>query len=208
VNIDKYSHIIWDWNGTLLDDVEWCVNVINTMLSKRNLKIFNTVSDYHGVFSFPVIEYYKKIGFDFEKEPFEDLAVEYIEMYYSGRFKLHNNAENILHKIHEKGIKQIILSASEMNNLLSQISPFNISEYFGEIFGISDIYAGSKTEIGLDFIKNNDVKSALLIGDTMHDYETAKALGADCILIANGHQSKEKLLKLGVPVLNNIMELL
>jgi phosphoglycolate phosphatase len=206
-----YSYIIWDWNGTLLDDVDWCVDVINRMLSKRKLKVFAETADYHEVFSFPVVDYYKKIGFDFEKEPFEDLAVEYVEDYYSkslgsDRFKLHDNAEKVLREIHGRGIKQVILSASEINYLKAQLSQFDIEKYFDEVLGISDIYAGSKSRIGLEFMKRNRVDSALLIGDTEHDFETAVKLGADCVLIANGHQSKARLLKLGVPVLDEISE--
>jgi phosphoglycolate phosphatase len=181
------------------------------MLSKRKLKIFAEKGDYHKVFSFPVIDYYREIGFDFDAEPFEELAVEYISLYHSSPCKLHENAENVLSAIHAKGITQVILSASEINNLNAQISEFDIRKYFDEILGISDIYAGSKTEIGLDFIKQNKVKNALLIGDTVHDFDTAKALGVDCALIANGHHSREKLLTLGVPVLEkieNVLELL
>jgi len=178
------------------------------MLSKRFLKTFENTNEYHQVFSFPVIDYYRKIGFDFEKEPFEDLAVEYIDSYYSGSFTLHENAEEVLSRIHEKGIKQVILSASEINNLKKQLSVFDIEKYFDEILGISDIYAGSKTEIGLEFIKKANVEKALLIGDTEHDFETACALGADCVLISNGHQSREKLIALGVPVLKNISDIL
>jgi phosphoglycolate phosphatase len=206
----RYSHIIWDWNGTLLDDVDRCVDVINRMLAKRNLKTFAEKSDYHAVFSFPVIDYYKKIGFDFEKEPFSELAVEYVEDYYSGteKFKLHENAEEVLRGIHERGVKQVILSASEINYLKAQLSGFDIEQYFNEILGISDIYAGSKTEIGLEFMRRNKVKNALLIGDTEHDFETAKALGADCVLIPGGHQSRGRLEALGVPVLENLSEVL
>jgi phosphoglycolate phosphatase len=207
-NSGKYSHVIWDWNGTLLNDAEWCVSVINTMLGKRGLKTFANIHEYHGVFSFPVIEYYRKIGFDFEREPFADLAVEYIDAYYKGNFDLHINAENVLRQIQNKGINQIILSASEINNLHSQITPFGIAQYFDEILGISDIYAGSKTEIALDFMRAAGIKRALLIGDTEHDFETAQVLGTDCVLIASGHQSRERLLTLGVPVLNEISEIM
>ena len=33
----KYSHILWDWNGTLLDDAWLCVEVMNSMLAERDL---------------------------------------------------------------------------------------------------------------------------------------------------------------------------
>jgi phosphoglycolate phosphatase len=204
----KYSHLIWDWNGTLLDDVNQCIAAINQMLSKRELKAFADIHEYHKVFGFPIVDYYLQIGFDFEKEPFEDVAVEFIALYLSNVWKLHENAEQVLRAVHEKGVKQVILSASEINNLKAQLAEFDIEKYFDEILGISDIYAGSKTEIGLEFISRNKIKSALLIGDTERDLETANKLGADCVLIANGHQSKEKLLTLGVAVLNDINDVL
>ena len=60
----KYNHIIWDWNGTLLNDRWLCVEAINQALNKRNLPML-TEGKYKDVFSFPVEDYYKKVGFDF-----------------------------------------------------------------------------------------------------------------------------------------------
>ncbi len=54
----------------------------------------------------------------------------------------------------------------------------------------------------------NGKGETLLIGDTIHDFEVAREIGADCLLIANGHQSKGRLLTCGVPVLNSLTELL
>jgi len=197
-----YSHIIWDWNGTLCDDVGWCVEVINRMLSKRGLKTIKNAHEYHGLFCFPVIEYYKKAGFNLEEEPFKDLAEEFISLYHSEKnYKLRKGAQDVLLKIYTEGITQIVLSASEISNLLLQMSGFGIESYFDEILGISDIYAVSKTDLGLDFIKKNNIRRALLIGDTGHDFETAKLLDADCLLITGGHQSEETLLEFGVPVI-------
>ena len=34
----KYDYIIWDFNGTLINDVDLCFNILNTMLSNRNIK--------------------------------------------------------------------------------------------------------------------------------------------------------------------------
>lgn len=203
----KYSHVIWDWNGTLFDDVDWCIEVINIMLAKRGIQTIQSVAEYHKAFCFPIIQYYINVGFDFDKEPFEDLAREYISLYHSGKSgncKLHAGTEAVLANIKERGIEQIILSASETNNLLSQISEFDIADFFDEMLGISDIYAKSKIEIGLDYISRKNVSNAILIGDTRHDYEVAKALGVDCVLIPNGHQSKDELLSCNVPIIDDI----
>ena len=208
---NKYTLIIWDWNGTLFDDLKWCMSTINSLLQKRGIKTLDTISDYHNVFCFPIIQYYRNAGFDFNKEPFEKLAAEFIAIYHSdntGNSQLYSGAEIVLNEIRNRGINQIILSASEIDNLLSQINMFDISHYFSDILGLSDIYAKSKIDIGKKYIENNKQERAVLIGDTAHDYEVACTLGVDCLLIANGHQSKETLLKCGVPVLDNILQVL
>jgi len=205
-----YKHIIWDWNGTLLNDVEWCVYAINNVMLKRGMTPLGGVAEYQAVFGFPIINYYEKVGFDFTKESFEVAAKEYISLYHSnhgGMCTLHKNARFILEQFHSHKI-QTILSASEKSNLMAQINEFDVNYYFDEILGLGDIYAKSKVEIGADYIHRRNVENAILIGDTQHDFEVAMELGIDCLLIANGHQSKEKLLTCGVPVLNDIIEVM
>ena len=205
----SYSHVIWDWNGTLFNDVGWCVRVMDKMLAERNIRTLDNIEHYHRVFCFPIIDYYKNAGFDFTAQSFEELAEEFISHYHaekSGGCKLHDNTEHVLKNLHDNKITQVILSASEINNLLLQISEFDISCYFDEILGLSDVYAKSKIDIGLDYISRKNVSNALLIGDTEHDLEVANALGVDCLLISNGHQSKEKLLSLKVPVADDILQ--
>lgn len=209
--LKEYTNVIWDWNGTLFNDVKWCFKILNTMLAKRGLRIIDNISEYKNIFCFPIIEYYIKAGFSFEKEPFDEIAKEFILLYHSknsGNCSLYTGAEEVLKVISNKHISQVILSASEIGNLLSQVNCFNIKGYFNDILGISNIYANSKIEIGLDYIKRNKAANAVLIGDTVHDYETAKAMGTDCILISAGHQSRESLLSCNVPVLNDITDVL
>ncbi|MDR2569759.1 MAG: HAD family hydrolase, partial [Oscillospiraceae bacterium] len=77
-------------------------------------------------------------------------------------------------------------------------------DYFDELLGLSDIYAKSKIDIGLDYLSRKNAEKAILIGDTIHDYEVASALGIDCVLIPNGHQSREMLFSCNVPILDDI----
>lgn len=204
----KYTHVIWDWNGTLLDDVELGLATINALLKKRGLPPIEDIGAYREVFGFPVIDYYRRVGFDFDMEPFETAAAEYIGIYHSdeSRFRLFEGAAEILASAKEMGLRQVMLSASEINNLRLQTKLFDIEQYFDDILGISDIYAGSKIEIGLNYIMRNNIDKTktVIIGDTVHDHQTAEALGADCILIASGHQPKNKLLECGAAVLDSI----
>ena len=114
----------------------------------------------------------------------------------------------MLKSFHDNHISQTILSASAQQNLIMQLSPFGIRQYFDEILGISDIYAKSKLETGLDYLARNNVQNGVMIGDTTHDFEVSMALGIDCVLVSQGHQSKEKLRSCGVPVFNNLLEVL
>ncbi|MBK7029079.1 MAG: hypothetical protein IPH45_07645 [Bacteroidales bacterium] len=72
--------IILDWNGTLLDDTAICLDSMNQMLSHRHLPLL-TLEKYREVFTFPVIQYYTTIGFDFETEPWDKAAIGFIELY-------------------------------------------------------------------------------------------------------------------------------
>lgn len=207
----QYSHIIWDWNGTLFDDTNWCIEVMNHLLTSRGLKNIGSIEEYHEKFCFPIIDYYTSLGFDFERDSFETLASEFIDMYHSnntGQSKLHNNALSVLNEIDRMGITQIILSASQMDNLYSQVNKFDIEPYFDAILGISNIYAKSKIQVGQDYINKSNVSKGLLIGDTIHDYEVAQALNMDCILVANGHQSEISLKSTSVPVVKDVKSVL
>jgi phosphoglycolate phosphatase len=202
--------IIWDWNGTLLNDVEVCVEVMNELLEKRGIPLL-TVERYRKIFTFPIKEYYKNIGFDFNKDKFEDLAIEFIEIYLASyhKFKLHNDVEDTLKCLEEKGYKQIVLSATNKTNLTEQIELFGMQKYFTEMIGIDDYYGKSKLEHGLEIMSRlSKDQRVILIGDTLHDLEVANALGCECILVANGHQDRTVLESAKVDIVDELKEVL
>jgi phosphoglycolate phosphatase len=208
---DQKTGVIWDWNGTLLNDIELCVHTINGMLEKRNLPQLSQAS-YKEVFSFPVKNYYQKIGFDFKTEAFEIPALEFISQYnekVSG-CSLHQDAIRVLKSFQSKGIRQFILSAMKQDILEECLRHYEIDHYFEHVSGLDNHYADSKEENGHQLIAELklDASELVFIGDTMHDFEVASALGCTCILIANGHQSKEVLQSTGALVLDRLDQLL
>ena len=44
LNFDDIETVLWDWNGTLLDDLDINVEIINRMHSKRGRKPLELVS--------------------------------------------------------------------------------------------------------------------------------------------------------------------
>jgi len=203
-----YSHIIWDWNGTLFDDVACCIAAINVMLRRRGMQTIQSVAAYRSVFGFPVQEYYRQLGFDFSKEPFTDLSAEYIPIYQrlASQAPLYPNAQAVLEDVRELGVRQVILSASQVDNLVSQIEPFGITGFFDEILGLPDILAASKVGLGKQYIASVKARRVLLVGDTVHDLEVADSLGADCVLVAAGHQDRPTLSDSGATVVDSLTD--
>ncbi len=209
--IEKYKHIIWDWNGTLLNDVQFSMDLINRLLNARGLKTLR-VEEYREIFTIPVKNYYSELGFDFSKEPFEKVGREWMDGYEEGKFecKLYDGVKETLEQIQIAGIGQSILSAYSQHTLEEIVDYHGLKKYFTHIVGLDNIYAASKLHLGKDLMKKlgNGKGETLLIGDTEHDYEVAVEIGADCVLLSGGHQSKRKLEKLGCPVIPDLKSLL
>ena len=63
----KPSLVLWDWNGTLLDDVALCVDALNRLLRIYHYPQQYSLAQYREIFGFPIEDYYIRAGFDFSK---------------------------------------------------------------------------------------------------------------------------------------------
>lgn len=209
--LPKQEIIFWDWNGTLLNDTQACVDAMNCMLSARNSASID-VEKYQSIFGFPVKDYYQKLGFDFEQECFEDLSKEFIANYNRNlkTATLQPYAIEVLTYFKRLGKTQVVISAMEQNMLLDQTNTYGVQTYFDAIYGINDIYANSKAYLAKNYIVENKVsaKSIMFIGDTLHDMEVAEEINAQTILVANGHHSRSRLQINGNVVIANLSEFL
>ena len=198
----EYTYCIWDFNGTLFDDVGASINAVNTLLRERGLPTLDSKKKYHEVFDFPIIDYYRRIGFDFDKEPYQVIAPIWVGLYLenSRSAGLFEDVIPALDFFQSRHIKQSVLSASEKNMLTRQLKGLDIYDRFEEIMGIDNIYAESKIALAEKWRSEHPCERVLFIGDTTHDYETAKILGADCYLISAGHQPEHKLRAAGADV--------
>lgn len=205
------QNIFWDWNGTLLDDALTSMNTMNRMLEKRSMPLLS-LELYKEVFSFPVIEYYQRIGFDFSRESFEQLSVEFIDAYNLalGSAPLARGSREVLEYFDRAGRKNIIVSAMRQDMLEKSVHDKEIGDLFTDILGIDNIYAASKSKTALAYVEKEglDISDILFVGDTEHDYEVAGEIGCRCILIADGHQSEERLRATGKEVLPSLRALL
>ena len=205
----KYTHCIWDFNGTLLDDMSAGIRAVNDLLRERHLPCIEDINAYRRVFGFPVKEYYERLGFDFSLEPYDVIAHKWVALYlrYVEDCGLSTWAKEAVGVFADNGITQVLLSATEKNMLDSQIGFLGLKNAFDEVLGLDNIFAVSKVDIALKWRENNPAARAFVVGDTEHDLAVAKAIGADCYLLSCGHQSRERLKKTGAQVFDGLFEL-
>jgi phosphoglycolate phosphatase len=206
----QFTHVFWDFNGTILDDTALCLNIINTLLSKKQLPPL-TLERYREVFDFPVIRYYEKVGFDFSKDCWETVSLDFIQSYQADMHNcsLHKGVPELLMHLKNNQITCAVLSAMQENALVHLLNTHELQDYFVSINGLQDHYANSKTHLGEALIQklNCNPEQVLMIGDTAHDADVAKSLGIQCALTSAGHQSHARLEKTGYPVFKDMTEL-
>ena len=206
----KYKHIIWDWNGTLVDDAWLCVEIMNGVLRQYKLKKIS-LFDYKRDFVFPVKNYYALLGFDFDKTPFDVCGLDFIKAFKKRKFDapLFELSIPLISSLKQKNLHNYILSASHQSILNETIDFFDLRSYFSSICGLTHFKATSKVEEGHKLLSSIacDKSLVLMVGDTLHDFEVAEALNVDCVLVSHGHNSKQRLKQTAAPVFSGFFEL-
>lgn len=201
--IEQKQHIIWDWNGTLLDDVETAVLAISKVLAGKSMPTLDRTA-YRRIFGFPISSYYERIGLETSGDQMNLISDEFHKNYDQlfDLCKLHDGVLETLQDVKARGLCQSILSAAQQDWLMPQLTHFGIRSYFDHVFGLTDFLARSKLERGRQLIETSgmDRKATLMIGDTNHDIEVARDLGIDVVIYADGHQSLEHFSEYDVPV--------
>ncbi len=195
--------LIWDFNGTILDDAELCFAIENEMLLERGMKPI-TRDWYLDHFSFPIRDYYLQMGYTFETESYERVSEIFMERYnarYDG-CPLREGVTEALAAFREAGMLQTLLSVTQQDDLERQAKKLGVAQYFSEMLGQTDIAGHSKVARAKEYMQRMrlDPEEALFIGDTNHDVEAAEAVGCPCVLLLGGHQSERVLSRCGVPI--------
>lgn len=203
--------VFWDWNGTLLNDVALCSELINTMLTMHGYPPVGGLDAYKKVFCFPIETYYRNAGFDFSRHPYEQLAEKYMELYTPRSLScpLQPDARAVLGTLQARGVRQVMLSASQRDILAQQVRHFGLEKYFDALVGIDTVYGTSKAGAGLQWLTDSGIApaAAVMVGDSVHDFEVAQAMGTRCVLFAGGHQPRETLAATGCPVIDRLAQL-
>lgn len=168
--------VIWDWNGTLADDADASLLAVNDILAKRDMPPI-TMAQYYEYIDTPISRFYEHL-FDLNEVPMSVISVEFAEGYARHFHGLHPGARELLQKLKDAGVDQIILSSNHLESTEAQLRRFGIRDYFSQVLGAADRLASGKVQRGLDWLAEQTVgpEDMVLIGDTLHDYDTAKAM--------------------------------
>ena len=199
------THILWDWNGTLLDDTQAALDTLNIMLARRKGRPI-AMDYYRDHFAFPVKPFYKSIGVCLENEDWDALAVEYHDTYAAQPKRLNPEAVAALERAKASGARQSIISALRQDLLEEITAELGVAKYMDFIYGVDNLDGRSKVERARELISalqtpqtpqtpqtSQTSQSFVLIGDSLHDKEVADALGARCVLCAQGSHAAWRL---------------
>jgi len=191
-----HGHLILDWNGTLIDDLDAAVAGVNIVLAGQSLTPIDR-EIYRRHFGFPIQDFYARLGVDFERLPFPELGRQYLAHFneairacsiFPGTFELIDEARR-------HGWSVSVLSASEKRTLDSNLREVGLLAHLDHVFGLEDEGAKGKLDLArrLDAALGRPGTRALMVGDTDHDIEVAHALGWRMHSVSHGHQSSDRL---------------
>jgi phosphoglycolate phosphatase len=208
-HVKQYQYILWDWNGTIIDDVGVALDAVNHMLRQKHLPTI-TLQEYRQAMDTPILHFYERF-FDMSRTRFEWITEQFHDYYDSHQkdLRLHHGVKHLLQSQKEKGTHQVILSSSATLVIRRYVDKFCLSSCFEDVLGADDLLSAGKIERAKTYFQRQKLRpeEVVLLGDTVHDYEVAKALGTDCILLTFGHQDRESLLACGCPVYDAIDEI-
>ncbi len=195
--VKSYDVVVWDWNGTLLDDSGHTLKVISKILEDEGLPQI-TLEDYRKRFGFPIANYYASLGLPSEGLEFDRVAHKFVDGYrsYYNELELYGDSIELLETVKNLSINQYILSAAQSDDLKMQMSKFDIMSYFNDISGATNIYAHGKIDQAKamkTYFKSKGYVKGLYIGDTDHDFEVSQVLGYDFCFSKEGHQCVSKI---------------
>jgi len=189
------QHIVFDWNGTLIDDVDLAVRAVNRCCDLYGLDAISR-DEYRSKFRFPIRDFYRDLGFQVDSRSFDDVIKNYLSVFDRDVFQcaLHNGTVALLEKLLDEGKTLSILSASHQSILTETVDAKGLARHFTYVVGLSDNHAHGKLEIARELQDRSGIAAhrTLYIGDTNHDAEVATSMGWSFLMVRSGHQARNR----------------
>lgn len=200
------KHIVWDWNGTLLDDLGLVVDATNASLALFGAGPV-TADEHRRDFIRPITAYYEGvIGRPISAAEFENLDREFHAAYNAGAPHL-GLTFGVPDLLAGYGPHQSLLSMWFHKDLVPAVSRHGLTDYFRRVDGLrATVGGGHKAPLLKEHLAEMglDPADVVLIGDSVDDADAAAAVGAGAVLYSGGFTHVDKLRAVGVPVVDTL----
>jgi phosphoglycolate phosphatase-like HAD superfamily hydrolase len=203
-------HLVWDWNGTLLDDLAVVVRATNTTFAHVGGPAITAV-EHRRKFRRPIADYYAEVlARPVGPEEFEQLNKVFHDAYQAAvaRCDLAPDAREALRRWMGT---QSLLSMWYHDELVPTVEEFGLTGHFERIDGLRYPLGGPVDHKGpylsahLEAL-GMDPASVVVVGDSVDDAHAAEAAGASCVLYSGGFTDEAALRAAGAPVVGSLVE--
>ncbi|WP_329025792.1 HAD family hydrolase [Streptomyces sp. NBC_01423] len=208
---DHRTHLVWDWNGTLLDDNTAVVGATNAAFGEVGLAPI-TVEQYREMYCIPIPRFYERLmgrlPTDAEWERMDGV----FHRHYTEQRDacgLTAGAAELLARWQLTGGSQSIMSMYRHEELVPVVRGFGIEGHFLRVDGRTGPSGGSKAqymERHLAALEGISPQRTVVIGDAVDDAVAAAHAGARAVLYTGGSHSRASLEKAGVPVVDTLAD--
>lgn len=209
----RQSHIVWDWNGTLLDDNHAAISGVNTVCARYG-RAPVTLDEWRVIFSRPLVRCYERLlGQSLSVADWAGIEQLYHEAYREllPSCRLAEGVPDLLHQWQAMGRSQSLLSMCFHADLVAMLAELGLVELFARVDGLRhDVGGGSKAGHLVQHLAALELNptEVVLIGDVLDDAHAAAHVGAACVLVSSGMTARAGLEAAGVPVADSIPEAL
>lgn len=177
---------------------------MNDLLQALDKPVIPDAEHYRARFRFPLQRFYADVGIT--DDEYHAAVDQYLDLLAADDsfVPLHEGAREVITGIHERGVQQVLASATESHLLDAQMRPHDLADAFATVLGITDAYHASKRDVIASWLSGTGLAATevLLVGDTNHDQEIAADLGTRFVHFTGGHQDLS-----GIPGLDRIATL-
>ena len=202
------KHLVWDWNGTLLDDLDLVVAATNASLASVGGPSV-TLDEHRRDFCRPLTMYYSRVlGRQITPDEFATLDRAFHDAYRIGLADC-RLAGDAMTAIRSWAGSQSLLSMFFHHELVSVVQRHGLVEHLRRVDGLRDpVGGGPKTPHLRAHIEALavPVEDCVLIGDSVDDAEAAAAVGARIVLYGGGITDMDRLRATGLPVAATLVE--
>ncbi|WP_079036712.1 MULTISPECIES: HAD family hydrolase [Streptomyces] len=208
----RIRHVVWDWNGTLLDDNHVMLASVNDVCAHFGRPAVDMPA-WRAALRRPLWLCYGTI-LDRDVSGAEEWA-EVVRLYragYHGRadeLRLAADAEKTLARVREAGLTQSVLSMALHDDVTTQATRFGVHRYVERIDGVlPEAAGGHKAGHLADHIGRLGLApdECLLVGDVVDDAAAARQAGVRCVLVTTGMTAADELHETGLPVAGSLAE--